>query len=128
MLLSPLVYTKPRLLALYPLWFLDLKLFPEFLYTLRIGRISQFVKHTDGKWYYVQSGKVNFAKTGLVKHTDGKYYYVQSGKINFAKTGLVKHTNGKYYYVEKGVVNTSKNGRVKHTNGKYYTVKNGVVV
>ncbi len=83
-------------------------------------------KHTDGKYYYVNKGVVDFTKTGLVKHTNGKYYYVQEGKVNTAKTGLVKHTNGKYYYVEKGIVNTAKTGLVKHTDGNYYYVSKGI--
>ena len=88
---------------------------------------TSLVRHTDGNWYFVQSGKINFSKTGLVRHTDGKWYFVQSGKINFSKTGLVKQIDGKWYYVNKGVVNFSKTGLVRHTDGKWYFVQGGKI-
>ncbi len=84
------------------------------------------MKHTNGKWYFVNKGVVDTAKTGLVKHTDGNHYYVVNG-IKTSSTLLVKHTNGKYYYVQSGKVNTAKTGLVKHTDGKYYYVVNGVM-
>ena len=110
---------------------------------------TTLVKHTDGKWYYVNKGVVDRTKTGLVKQTDGKYYYVKDGIVDFTKTALIKHTDGNYYYVKKGVktdstllfkhtdgkwyyvykgkVNFTKTGLVKHSDGKYYYVSKGKI-
>ncbi len=41
--------------------------------------------------------------TTLVKHSNGKWYYVKNGAVDFTKNGKVYYS-GKYYTVKKGVV------------------------
>ncbi|MBR5202842.1 MAG: Ig-like domain-containing protein [Clostridia bacterium] len=116
----------------YILWYCGLvKHTNGIWYYVQDGRVNfsktGLVKHTDGKWYYVKDGRWDKTKTGLVKHTDKKWYYVKSGVVDFSKTGLVEHTDGKWYYVEKGKVASTKTGLFKHSNGKWYYVKNGTI-
>ena len=82
-------------------------------------------KRADGKWYYVEGGKVVTSKNGLVKHTDGKWYYVKSGVVDKSYTGLCKY-NSKWYYVNKGVVDKTYTSLCKY-NGKWYYINKGVV-
>ncbi len=83
-------------------------------------------KHTDGVWYYVNNGVVDFTKTGLVMFNNGKYFYVQSGKINFSKTGLVRHSDGTWYYIKNGT-ETNDTLLVKYLDGNWYYVQNGKI-
>ena len=86
---------------------------------------SGFVKHINGKYYWVNEGVVK-KSTGFVKHVNGKYYYIRNG-VKHDITGFVKHTNGKYYYLKNGV-KTDTTGFIKHINDKYYYVKNGMMM
>ncbi|MBR5201658.1 MAG: InlB B-repeat-containing protein [Clostridia bacterium] len=82
-------------------------------------------KRADGKWYYVEGGKVVTSKNGLVKHSNGIWYYVKNGVVDKSYTGLCKY-NGKWYYVEDGAVDKSYTGLCKYS-GKWYYVNKGVV-
>ena len=90
-----------------------------------VKKSTGLVKHVNGKYYYIKNG-VKTDVTGFIKHTNGKYYYVKNGMLRDDFTGLVKHTNGKYYYVVKGMMRDDYTGLAKHTNKKHYYVENGV--
>ena len=88
-----------------------------------VEKSTGLVLHVNGRWYYIKNG-VKTDYVGFVKHTDGNYYYVKDG-VKIEGSGFLKHTNGKYYYVQCGMM-VPTTGLVIHTNGKYYYIVKGV--
>ena len=88
-----------------------------------VEKTTGLVLHVNGRWYYIKNG-VKTDYTGFVKHSDGNYYYVKEG-VKIEGSGFLKHTNGKYYYVQGGMM-VATTGLVIHTNGKYYYIVKGV--
>ena len=88
-----------------------------------VEKTTGLVLHVNGRWYYIKNG-VKTDYTGFVKHSDGNYYYVKNG-VKSETNGFLKHTNGKYYYVQGGMMMPTT-GLVIHTNGKYYYIVKGV--
>ena len=88
-----------------------------------VEKTTGLVLHVNGRWYYIKNG-VKTDYTGFVKHSDGNYYYVKNG-VKSETNGFLKHTNGKYYYVQGGMM-VATTGLVIHTNGKYYYIVKGV--
>lgn len=88
------------------------------------GKIAQT---TDGKWYYCTNGRPDLKFSGKIAHcTNGSWYYVTKGRIDRSFTGIAEATNGKYYYVVKGVLDKSYTGKVKY-KGKTYNIVKGAV-
>ncbi|MBQ9388164.1 MAG: leucine-rich repeat domain-containing protein, partial [Lachnospiraceae bacterium] len=105
-------------------------------------------KRSNGTWWYVKNGVVQFGTTGLVKRTENNtWWYVKGGQVQFNFTGFAD--NGGRYRVEKGQVNfkytdvvkdgsewryysggkwqTGVTSVEKRSNGTWWYVKKGVV-
>jgi hypothetical protein len=74
----------------------------------------------DGVTYYLFNGAADLSSRTLVKY-EGKWYYINKGKLDKTET-LVKYGNS-YYYVKNGEINYTET-LVKY-NGVYWHVKNG---
>ncbi len=83
--------------------------------------VTRFIKHTDGKYYYVKKGVWDSKYTGFIK-SGSKTYYVSKG-IRSTKTGFVK-SGSKYYYIYKGA-KKSTTGFIK-SGSKIYYVNKGI--
>ena len=75
-------------------------------------------RHTDGWWYYVKNGLIDWKYTGLAQNTSGEWYYVKNGAYTQEYTGLV-YNAGNWFYVENGVLKWDYSGYVHHTDGKW---------
>ena len=88
------------------------------------GKIAQT---TDGKWYYCTDGRPDLKFSGKIAYcTNGNWYYVTKGRIDRSFTGIAEATNGNKYYVVKGVLNKNYTGKVTY-NGKTYNIVKGAV-
>ena len=76
---------------------------------------------SNGQWYYIENGIVNYEYTGLCKHA-GTWYYIENGILNWEYTGLAQY-NGQWYYVENGVLNWDYTGLTKYYSTWYYVEK-----
>ena len=110
---------------------------------------TSVVKRSNGTWWYVKNGVVQFNVTSVVKRTDNNtWWYVKNGQVQFGFTGFADNSNGRWR-IEKGQVNSKYNDIVKdgnqwryysggkwqnaaatitkRSNGTWWYVKNGVV-
>ena len=62
--------------------------------------------------------------TSLVEHSDGAWYYVEKGILNWNYNGLVEYY-GTLYYIQNGYLNWGYSGRIWY-NGKWYKIVNGL--
>ncbi len=98
---------------------------PDYTYT-------GFASNSNGNWY-VENGKVTFAKNGVLKDTagaigsKGDWYYVVGSKVQTSYTGVAdyKNDNG-WWYINQGKVDFSANTVAKNKNGWWY-IANGKV-
>ena len=111
--------------------------------------VTSVEKRSNGTWWYVKKGVVQFGTTGLVKRTENStWWYVKGGQVQFNYTGF-ENNGSTRYRVEKGQVNfkyadvvkdgsewryysggkwqTGVTSVEKRSNGTWWYVKNGVV-
>ncbi len=110
---------------------------------------------TDGNWYYITDGKVDYdcTETGIFKNKNGwwvvvdgivdfdvdtavnttvngttAYWYISGGKVMTSYTGVADFKiDDAWRYIKNGQVNYSANTVAKNKNG-WWCVKDGVVV
>lgn len=75
-------------------------------------------------WYYIHAGIIDKTYTGLCRYGDG-WYFVSGGKINWYATGLWKY-NGNWFYVQNGKINFGYTGLAKNA-GNWFYVQNGIL-
>ncbi|MBQ9387404.1 MAG: leucine-rich repeat protein [Lachnospiraceae bacterium] len=91
---------------------------------------TSVVKRSNGTWWYVKNGVVQFNVTSVVKRTDNNtWWYVKNGQVQTGVTSVVKRTdNNTWWYVKNGQVQFGVTSVVKRTdNNTWWYVKGGQV-
>ena len=83
------------------------------------------VRFSDGKWYYLYMGQIQWNYCGFVQYQDGRWYYVNHGVIDYTANGLYPQVGGRWYYARGGVIDWSYSGLSQNCYGNWYAVRNG---
>ena len=83
---------------------------------------TSVVKRSNGTWWYVKNGVVQFNVTSVVKRTENNtWWYVKGGQVQFGFTGFADNSSGRWR-IEKGRVNSKYNDIVKDgSQWRYYS-------
>ncbi|MCC8151062.1 MAG: leucine-rich repeat domain-containing protein [Lachnospiraceae bacterium] len=57
------------------------------------SNLNGVCKGADGSWYYYINGVIQENYTGFQSNSNGKWY-IENGKVTFAKNGVIQDTNG----------------------------------
>ena len=88
------------------------------------GAKGQLVLSSDGSWYYMKNGKIDYDYDGLAQNEYG-WWKISNGTVDFGYTGLAQNEYG-WWKVSNGTVDFGYTGLAQNEYG-CWKVSNGTV-
>ena len=88
------------------------------------GAKGQLVLSSDGSWYYMKNGKIDYDYDGLAQNEYG-WWKVSNGTVDFGYTGLAQNEYG-WWKVGNGTVDFGYTGLAQNEYG-WWKISNGTV-
>ena len=88
------------------------------------GAKGQLVLSSDGSWYYMKNGKIDYDYDGLAQNEYG-WWKISNGTVDFGYTGLAQNEYG-WWKVSNGTVDFGYTGLAQNEYG-WWKVSNGTV-
>ena len=85
---------------------------------------GQLVLSSDGSWYYMKNGKIDYDYDGLAQNEYG-WWKISNGTVDFGYTGLAQNEYG-WWKVSNGTVDFGYTGLAQNEYG-WWKVSNGTV-
>ena len=85
---------------------------------------GQLVLSSDGSWYYMKNGKIDYDYDGLAQNEYG-WWKISNGTVDFGYTGLARNEYG-WWKVSNGTVDFGYTGLAQNEYG-WWKVSNGTV-
>ena len=87
---------------------------------------GQLVLSSDGSWYYMKNGKIDYDYGGLAQNEYG-WWKISNGTVDFGYTGLAQNEYG-WWKVSNGTVDFSANGLLyDNMSEKWWYFNNGAI-
>ena len=87
---------------------------------------GQLVLSSDGSWYYMKNGKIDYDYDGLAQNEYG-WWKISNGTVDFGYTGLAQNEYG-WWKISNGTVDFSANGLLyDNMSEKWWYFNNGAV-
>ena len=88
------------------------------------GAKGQLVLSSDGSWYYMKNGKIDYDYDGLAQNEYG-WWKISNGTVDFGYTGLAQNEYG-WWKVSNGTVDFGYTGLAQNEYG-WWKISNGTV-
>ena len=88
------------------------------------GAKGQLVLSSDGSWYYMKNGKIDYDYDGLAQNEYG-WWKISNGTVDFGYTGLAQNEYG-WWKVSNGTVDFGYTGLAQNEYGSW-KISNGTV-
>ena len=85
---------------------------------------GQLVLSSDGSWYYMKNGKIDYDYDGLAQNEYG-WWKISNGTVDFGYTGLAQNEYG-WWKVSNGTVDFGYTGLAQNEYG-WWKISNGTV-
>ena len=87
---------------------------------------GQLVLSSDGSWYYMKNGKIDYDYDGLAQN-EYSWWKISNGTVDFGYTGLAQNEYG-WWKISNGTVDFSANGLLyDNMSEKWWYFNNGAI-